>query len=110
MQDLFRKLFGIANQKKGMANIPAKDPYGMPYGNAESLLYGTEDPSSTLSGGFKPDHGIYHVPMEQRIKAKDDYLKGAGVQTGEGGNRIDNMYNRSTFPERFMGVFNQMTR
>lgn len=110
MQDLFKKLFGIANQKKGMANIPAKDPYGMPYHQAESLLYGTEDPSSTLSGGFKPDHGIHYVPMEQRIKAKDDYLKGAGYQSGQGGNRIDNVYNRSTFPERFMDVFNSIAR
>jgi len=95
--EIFQKLFNISNQKKGMANIPAEGPYGMPYRQAESLLFDSADPSLTLHGGFKPRNNIDVFTMEDRIKDRDAYLQGKGF-------RDSKLYNRSTFGER-LGEF-----
>lgn len=98
--DVFQNLFNIANQKK-LANIPAKDAYGMPYERAEQMLYATEDPSITQSGGFRARPVDEIFPMELREKDRDLYLEGEGFLAGQGGTR----YNRSTFADRLGKAF-----
>ncbi len=99
--DVFQNLFNIANQKK-LANIPAKDAYGMPYERAEQMLYATEDPSIRYHGGFRPlPIDDYRLPMELREKDRDLYLEGEGFLAGQGGTR----FNRSTFADRLGKAF-----
>jgi|TARA_B100000035_G_scaffold205229_1_gene175476 hypothetical protein len=101
--NIFEQLFDIARQRKGMANIPPKGPYGMPYEKAEQMLYATEDPSiiGARGGSVSPRYNLENYPMEARERDRDLYLEGEGFLAGQGGTR----FNRSTFAERLGKAF-----